>query len=124
MSLEVQDEPVTGGYRIIDTDRHDDYQGVAVVTQRDAHPVIYDCLITHGEALERAKTMAAAPDLLKALKVVVENAEQRVFEDWLARTAPSGECDSVHAQWLESSDYEDFASDWDLQIAAIAKATE
>ncbi|WP_460044163.1 hypothetical protein [Pseudomonas sp. S2_H01] len=68
MSLEVQGEPVTGGYRIIDTDRHEGYQGVATVTQRDAHPMVYDCLISHDEALERAKLMAAAPELLEALQ--------------------------------------------------------
>ncbi|NBB11788.1 hypothetical protein [Pseudomonas sp. SLFW] len=123
MRLEVQDEPVTGGYRIIDTERHEGYQGVATVTQRDAHPMVYDCLISHDEALERAKVMAAAPDLLEALKIIVNNAEQRVFEDWLVRMAPSGDCDSVQSQWLESSDYDDFASEWHLQITAIAKAT-
>jgi hypothetical protein len=68
MSLEVVTEPVTGGYRIIDIDRHEGYQGVATVTQRDAHPMVFDCLISHDEALERAKVMAAAPELLEALQ--------------------------------------------------------
>ena len=68
MSLEVETEPVTGGYRIVDTDRHEGYQGVATVTQRDAHPIVFDCLISHDEALERAKIMAAAPDLLSLAK--------------------------------------------------------
>jgi len=78
MSLEVQDEPVTGGYRIIDTDRHEGYQGVATVTQRDAHPMIYDCLISHDEALERAKVMAAAPELLEALMFAAAPRARRV----------------------------------------------
>jgi hypothetical protein len=42
-----------------------------------------------------------------------ENAEQRVFEDWLYKYTLSGDCDSVHSQWLESSEYEDFCLDWD-----------
>jgi hypothetical protein len=77
-----------------------------------------------SEVYANAKLIASAPDLFWALKIKVDNAEQRAFEDWLTRTAPSGDCDSVHSQWLESSDYEDFTSDWDLQITAIAKATE
>ena len=37
-----------------------------------------------------------------------DDAEQAAFEAWLVRVCPSGDADSVHAQWLESSDYEDF----------------
>lgn len=33
--------------------------------------------------------------------------EQAAFEAWLVRVCPIGDADSVHAQWLESSDYED-----------------
>lgn len=69
-----------------------------------------------------AKLIAAAPDLLIALKGIVDNAEQRAFEDWLSRTAPSGDCDSVHSQWLESSDCSDFAAEWDAPLTAITKA--
>lgn len=32
--------------------------------------------------------------------------EQAAFEAWLSRVCPSGDADSVHSQWLESSDYE------------------
>lgn len=71
MTLEVGTAEVTGGYRIIDTDRHDGYQGVALVTQRDAHARISDCEITHEEALGRAKVMAASEELLEALKNLV-----------------------------------------------------
>lgn len=38
----------------------------------------------------------------------IDNAEQKAFEHWFYRVCPSGDCDSVHAQWLESSDWEDF----------------
>ena len=76
-----------------------------------------------GSTLHNAKLIAAAPDLFYVLKATVDNAEQRAFEDWLTRTAPGGDCDSVHSQWIESSDCSDFASDWDLQLTAIAKAT-
>ena len=36
--------------------------------------------------------------------------EQAAFEAWLARVCPSGDVDSVHAQWLESSDYADLTA--------------
>jgi hypothetical protein len=60
------------------------------------------------------------PDPLKALSSAVDNAEQRVFEDWLQRTSPSGDCDSVHSQWLESSDFEDFCTERAEQILEIS----
>ena len=37
--------------------------------------------------------------------------QQSGFERWLRRTSPSGDCDSVHSQWLESSDYLDLFED-------------
>lgn len=37
--------------------------------------------------------------------------EQRAFENWAERNSPSGDCDSVHYQWLESSDYLDLVED-------------
>lgn len=80
----------------------------------------YNSLIEQGEA--NACLMASAPDMFAALVSVVENAEQRAFEDWLKRTSPSGDCDSVHAQWTECSEYADFSEDWKTQIAAIDKA--
>ncbi|WDG52462.1 hypothetical protein [Pseudomonas chlororaphis] len=64
-----------------------------------------------------------APDLLAAPSSTVENEEQRAFEDWLQRTSPGGDCEQVHSQWLESSDYEDFCSVWAKQLAVIAKTT-
>ena len=71
MALQVEEVAVTGGYRIIDTDRSAAYQGVAIVVQRDAHPVIADCEITHAEALSTAKAMAASRDLLESLTNLV-----------------------------------------------------
>ncbi|WP_432783692.1 hypothetical protein QZH45_09550 [Pseudomonas corrugata] len=72
MALEVDTTAVTGGYRIIDTAvAAISYQGVALVVQRDAHPIIADCEITYDEALARAKVMAASPDLLEALTNLV-----------------------------------------------------
>lgn len=40
-----------------------------------------------------------------------DDEQQRAFEVWLRRTSPSGDCDSVHSQWLESSDYLDLFED-------------
>ncbi|WP_146050616.1 hypothetical protein [Pseudomonas syringae] len=71
MALEVDKTEVTGGYRIIDTGRHEGWQGVVLVTQRDAHPRVLDCEITHDEALGRAKVMAASEELLEALRNLV-----------------------------------------------------
>ncbi|MCD5970740.1 hypothetical protein [Pseudomonas quasicaspiana] len=71
MALEVDTTEVTGGYRIINTDRHLSYQGVALVIQRDAHPTIRDCEITRDEAQRRAKMMAASEELLEALTNLV-----------------------------------------------------
>jgi len=71
MALQVEEVAVTGGYRIIDIDRSPAYQGVAIVVQRDAHPVIADCAISHAEALATAKAMAASRDLLESLTNLV-----------------------------------------------------
>ena len=71
MALQVDEVAVTGGFRIIDTDRSPAYQCVAVVVQRDAHPVIADCEITYAEALSTAKAMAAARELLESLTNLV-----------------------------------------------------
>lgn len=77
----------------------------------------------YGDQQEaNAHLIAAAPDLLEALDKMLDNEEQRDFEKWLRSKAPSGDCSDVQAQWLESSDYEDFLENWKLQIAAIAKA--
>ncbi|MCI8210733.1 hypothetical protein AUC61_14440 [Pseudomonas sp. S25] len=71
MALEVDTTEVTGGYRIINTDRHLSYQGVALVVRRDARPTIRDCEITRDEALRQAKMMTASEELLEALTNLV-----------------------------------------------------
>ena len=71
MALQVDEVAVTGGFRIIDTDRSPAYRGIAIVVQRDAHPVITDCEISHAEALATAKVMAASRDLLESLRNLV-----------------------------------------------------
>lgn len=94
MALEVDTTEVTGGYRIIDTDRHLAYQGVALVIQRDAHPIIRDCEITREEALCRAKVIAASQDLMEALQ-----AFERISDIWLPATASEeheGEMQALH----------------------------
>lgn len=68
MVLQVDEVAVTGGFRIIDTDRCPAYQSVAIVVQRDAHPVIADCEITYVEALATARAMAAARELLEGCR--------------------------------------------------------
>lgn len=94
MALELDTTEVIGGYRIIDTDRHQSYQGVALVVQRDAHPIIRDCEITREEALYRAKVMAASQDLLEALQ-----AFERISDIWLPATSSEeheGEMRALH----------------------------
>lgn len=68
------------------------------------------------------KLIQAAPELLKELETIVDQEQQSSFEQWFIRAEPSGDCDSVQSQWLESSEYEDFCDTWDGPIAAIAKA--
>lgn len=80
----------------------------------------YNSLIEQGEA--NACLMAAAPEMFAALVSLVESAEQRVFEGWLQRVTPSGDVDSVHAQWLDSTDYLEFTEEWAEQLDAIDKA--
>lgn len=45
----------------------------------------------------------------------IENEEQRVLEEWLYKYTPSGDCEQVHNQWLESSEYEDFCIELEEQ---------
>jgi len=60
-------------------------------------------------SVEDGSIAKAALDSLNSSPVSAgDDAEQAAFEDWLVRVCPSGDADSVHAQWLESSDYEDF----------------
>lgn len=72
--------------------------------------------------IANARLIAAAPDLYRELAFAVSNEEQSCFEQWLSRVAPGGDCDSVQAQWLESSDYQDFCDLWGGPISAIVRA--
>lgn len=74
-------------------------------------------------AKANARLIAAAPELLEALKKRTENEEQRIFEEWLSRECPSGDHDEVNRKWLSSSDYIDFCDEWEIELDAIAKAT-
>lgn len=74
------------------------------------------------EVEANTRLIAASPDLLTALVSVVENAEQRAFEDWLQQVSPSGDVDAVHAQWLESGEHLEFTESWAEQLDAIDKA--
>ena len=71
---------------------------------------------------ENTRLMVAAPDLLKALEEMVDNEEQVEFESWLSDFSPSGDVDSVTAQWLASSRFDDFCAAVEPQLKAIAKA--
>lgn len=50
---------------------------------------------------------------MKDYKQLYRDEQQRAFENWFYRVCPSGDCDSVHSQWLESSDYEDFIMEYE-----------
>ncbi len=69
-----------------------------------------------------ARLMALAPELLDALEWLIDNGKQSSFERWLANVRPSGDVDSMHYQWLESSEYAEFLDLYSDKIALIAKA--
>jgi hypothetical protein len=72
--------------------------------------------------IANANLIAAAPDLLEALENILDNEKQSSFEHWASATRPSGDCESVHSQWLESSSYQDFLDLYGDEIAAVSKA--
>ena len=82
------------------------------------------CHVHGWGADQQANTrlISATPDLLEALEEMVSNEEQVEFESWLSDFSPSGDCESVTAQWYESSRYEDFCLAVEKQLNAIAKA--
>ncbi|HHA2761819.1 TPA: hypothetical protein ACOEQU_000129 [Stenotrophomonas maltophilia] len=79
--------------------------------------------ICYENAEANARLIAAAPELLEALTKKVQDAEQRMFEDWLEFKSPSGDHEAVQRQWLESNDYRGFIGEWREQLDAIANAT-
>ncbi|MDI9680440.1 hypothetical protein [Burkholderia cenocepacia] len=74
------------------------------------------------QEIANANLIAAAPELLEALAKIVDSAEQRAFEDWLASNSPSGCVEQVQDQWEQSSEFADFCEDWEIERAAVAKA--
>lgn len=76
----------------------------------------------YSEVEANIKLISASPDLLKALEEMVDNEEQIEFESWLSDFSPSGDVDSVTAQWLASSRFDDFCAAVEHQLKAIAKA--
>lgn len=60
------------------------------------------------------RQIAAPAEDVRATRPISKEKEQAAFEKWLIRNCPSGDCESVHAQWLESSDYEDL-----LELEAV-----
>jgi hypothetical protein len=96
----IDSEPRTGGLLITD-----DRGGVATVTQRDPHPVKGNG-VTWDQCAERARLIAAAPELLEALKQVVY---------WRAKRAANGSDLILPPEFQEE--------EIRLAMAAIAKAT-
>ena len=60
--------------------------------------------------------------IIEVLKNFTDNQEQCVFEDWLNRVCPSGDCSSVHSQWLESYEYSDYAEDYKSLLDLIEES--
>lgn len=50
--------------------------------------------------------------ITETLKKFTDNQGQCIFEEWLARVCPSGDCSSVHNQWLDSYEYSDFVEEY------------
>jgi len=48
--------------------------------------------------------------IVEELRAELANSEQSAFETWLAEKCPSGDIESVHSQWLESSEYKDLVA--------------
>lgn len=77
----------------------------------------------HEECAANARLIAAAPELLEKMSKRVHDAEQRAFEDWLARTSPGGAIEQVEDQWGRSYDCDEFRDEWKEELSVIAKAT-
>lgn len=75
-----------------------------------------------AENLANARLMSCAEAMLEALEWLIDNGKQSSFEIWTANMCPSGDVDSIHDQWLESSEYAEFLDMHSDKIALIAKA--
>ncbi|AVH89984.1 hypothetical protein AL480_03720 [Stenotrophomonas maltophilia] len=76
---------------------------------------------TSAEIEANARLIAAAPELLAIVARALRDGEQSHFEDWLERTCPSGDVESVKRQWLESSDYVLFSNVYREELAVLNK---
>lgn len=84
---------------------------------------VYADQMVQTDAEHDARLIAAAPELFEAIAERMDDAEQYAFEVWLRTATPSGDVESVKHQWEKSSDFRDFANEWESVRAALAKAT-
>lgn len=63
-------------------------------------------------------------DLIAEIRAEMKNAEQAAFEDWLEQKCPSGDADSVHAQWKDSPEYSDLWGDYPYVSELLARIRE
>lgn len=103
-----------------------DGSGHSYITDSQGRVVVrggYDSQgIKHGVVKKsNARLIAAAPKLLAIVARALRDGEQSHFEDWLERTCPSGDVESVKRQWLESSDYVLFANVYREELAVLDK---
>lgn len=73
------------------------------------------------EASDVASIHAAMAELIEVLGKIVRDEEQGHFESWLGRYSPSGDAESVHTQWKESSDFADLYDIWSDAIDVLAR---
>lgn len=74
-----------------------------------------DAVLAHIDA-----QAAEIERLREALKKITVYMDQSAFEDWAARTRPSGDAESVSYQWEHSPEYMDLCSDFSFATASAA----
>ena len=101
------------GWKLVPVEPTDEMRAVGIEDE--------GCTVTDGRKFctdVYEAMLAAAPQPPVAEQPAAQDAEQRAFEDWLARTYPSGDVESVQRQWEESSDYADLHEPTKAQAAA------
>lgn len=68
------------------------------------------------------KLMMLAPELLKTLEKILENENQRSFEEWVDHNKPSGDCEQITEQWLKSNAFFDFCAAWSAEYEVVRMA--
>lgn len=84
-------------------------------------PLVQSGILPNGGKWSRSgKTVECSFEFQIKEKPVasLKDFEQRLFEDWLRKECPSGDVESVQAQWLASTEYEEF---FDEYLAEPAK---